>query len=150
MERVLLAGSSGGHLAQLLALRPWWQDAARGWVCFDTPDATHALEGERVWWAHHPTTRNIPNLLRNALLALKVLREFRPTVIVSTGAAVALPFFVLGRLLGVRCVFIEVYDRVDNATLTGRLCEPFADMMAVQWPEQQSLYRDTTLIGPLL
>ena len=26
---VLLVGSSGGHLAQLLALRPWWADEDR-------------------------------------------------------------------------------------------------------------------------
>ncbi len=149
-HRVLLVGSSGGHLAQLIALRGWWSNGDHAWVTFDTPDARSSLDGEPVTWAFHPTTRNIPNLLRNARQARRVLREFRPDVIVSTGAGVALPYFVLGRLRRTLTVYVEVYDRVETATLTGRLCRPFTRLMLVQWPEQQSLYRDTHVVGPLL
>ncbi len=149
--RALLVGSSGGHLTQLLALEPWWQGVEHAWVTFDTPDAVHALaDQERVWWAAHPTTRNLPNLLRNTVLAHRVVREFRPTVVVSTGAAVALPFFLAGKAQGARTVFIEVYDRIETPTLTGRLCRPVTDLMMVQWAEQAELYDDAVVIGPLL
>lgn len=147
---VLFVGSSGGHLAQLVSLRPWWVAHRRHWVTFDTQDAVTQLAGETVTWAHHPTTRNIPNLLRNMLLARRVLLERRPDVVVSTGAGVALPFFVWAKVLGIPTVYVEVYDRIDSATLTGRLCRPFADRMCVQWPEQAVLYRGTTLVGRLL
>ncbi|MBT0992899.1 UDP-N-acetylglucosamine--LPS N-acetylglucosamine transferase [Cellulomonas sp. DKR-3] len=134
-----------------MGLRAWWQDADRAWVTFPTDDARGHLAGERrVAWAHFPTTRNVPNLVRNAFLAWRVLKSFRPEVVVSTGAGVALPFFVLARLVGARTVYIEVYDRVDSATLTGRLCAPFTDLMCVQWPEQRDLYRDALVVGPLL
>ena len=79
-----------------------------------------------------------------------VLRSRRPDVVITTGAAVAFPYFVLSRLFGVRTVYVEVYDRVDTPTLTARLCSPFTDLMAVQWPEQQALYRDSVVVGPLL
>jgi hypothetical protein len=69
---------------------------------------------------------------------------------VTTGAAVALPYFVLGRLLGRRTVYIEVFDRIDSPTLSGRLCRPFTDLMLVQWPEQAELYNDAVVVGPLL
>src|SRR3954468_11470990 len=59
--RVLLVGSSGGHLAQLLALRSWWADRNRVWVTFPLSDARSQLAGEEVVWAHHPTTRNLRN-----------------------------------------------------------------------------------------
>jgi UDP-N-acetylglucosamine:LPS N-acetylglucosamine transferase len=149
--RALLVGSSGGHLTQLYALKPWWSQHARGWVCFDTPDAVHTLKDEdTVWWAFYPTTRNIKNLLRNTRLAWRVMREFKPTVVLSTGAGVAVPFFVIGRLTGVRTVYIEVYDRIETPTLTGRLCRPFTDLMLVQWPEQAALYDGAIVVGPLL
>src|ERR1043165_4131897 len=85
---VLLVGSSGGHLAQLLALRAWWSDRDRAWVTFPTQDAKSQLHGERVVWAYHPTTRNIPNLMRNTGLAFRLLRKEKPSVILSTGAGV--------------------------------------------------------------
>jgi UDP-N-acetylglucosamine:LPS N-acetylglucosamine transferase len=149
-RRVLLVGSSGGHLTQLWALRPWWQQGARTWVTFDTPDAVSLLADEETVWAYHPTTRNIPNLIRNAFLAWSTLRRLKPDIVVSTGAGVALPFFVLARLLRIPTAYIEVYDRIDSATLTGKLCRPFTSVMCVQWEEQRSLYRDAKVIGELL
>lgn len=150
MHRILFVSSSGGHLAQLVALADWWQDHDRRWVTFETADATSTLTGEQVTWAHHPTTRNIPNLLRNLVLAVRVLRDWRPDVVVSNGAAVAVPFFLLARLLGLRTVYLEVYDRVDSRTLTGRLVAPMTDLFLVQWPEQLALYPGSRLVGPLL
>lgn len=149
-ERVMFVASNGGHLAQLLALQLWWKDRTRMWVSFDKPDARSQLEGERTIWAHWPTTRNVPNLLRNLWLAAWTIRRERPEVIVSTGAAVALPFFVIARLMRIPTVFIEVYDRVDSRTLSGRLCRPFTTHFLVQWPEQEALYPGSIVVGPLL
>lgn len=134
-----------------MRLQPWWAQHERAWVTFDTADAVHLLATEDdVTWAHRPTTRNIPNLLRNTRQAVRVLRRFRPDVVVSTGAGAALPYFVLGRLRGARTVYIEVFDRIDSATLTGRLVRPVTDCMFVQWPEQLRLYDDALELGPLL
>lgn len=147
--RLLLVSSSGGHLTQLLRLEPWWSQHERHWVTFDTPDAVAKLEGEDVTWAHHPTTRNVGNLLRNTGLAWRLLRSYRPDLIVSTGAGVAVPFFWMHRAVRAATVYLEVYDRVDSTTLTGRLCHPATDLFLVQWPEQQRLYRSSVLLGGL-
>ncbi|WP_091087373.1 UDP-N-acetylglucosamine--LPS N-acetylglucosamine transferase [Micromonospora nigra] len=147
---LLLVGSSGGHLAQLLALRPWYERHPRCWVTFDTPEAVSLLAGEELVPAHHPTTRNVPNLLRNAVLAWRVLRRRRIAAVVTTGAGVAVPFVVLARLRGVPTVYIEVYDRIDTPTLTARLCRPFLSAMLVQWEEQRRQYPEATVVGTLL
>ncbi|HWM00874.1 MAG TPA: hypothetical protein VNP92_00905 [Actinophytocola sp.] len=145
--RVLMVGSSGGHLTQLIALRPWWEQHERTWVTFETLDATSKLAGEDVVWAHHPTTRNLKNLARNTALAWRTMRSFRPDVVVSTGAGVAVPFFWMRRPFGAASVYLEVFDRIDSRTLTGRLCRPFSDLFLVQWPEQQRLYPASRLVG---
>ncbi len=147
---VLMVSSSGGHLAQLTALAPWSRNHHRRWVCFDTPDAVSILSGEDVVWAHHPTTRSLANLVRNTRLAWRELRRRRPDVVISTGAGVAVPFFLLAKLFRVPTVYLEVYDRLDSATVTGRLCRPFADAMLVQWEEQRSLYRGADVVGCVL
>lgn len=150
-DTVLLVGSSGGHLAQLVALESWYGSRAHCWVTFDTPDARSLLAGEDdVVWAYHPTTRSLRNLVRNTLLAWRVLRQRRIAAVVTTGAGVALPFIALARLRHIPAVYIEVYDRIDTATLTARLCRPFLSAMLVQWEEQRRLYPEATVIGNLL
>ncbi len=146
---ILFVTSNGGHLDQLARLRPWWSQHERSWVTFDKPDARSVLEAETRLDAHHPTTRNVPNALRNAVLAWRVLRSVRPDVVVSAGAGVAVPFFVLARLLGTPTVFIEVYDRIDNATMTGRLVKPIADAVLLQWDRQRRMYPSGVLVGPI-
>jgi UDP-N-acetylglucosamine:LPS N-acetylglucosamine transferase len=148
--KLLLVCSSGGHLLLLHQLRPWWERHDRSWVTFDKTDARSLLDGERLDWAHHPTQRNIPNLLRNLLLAWRVLRRERPDVLVSTGAGVAFPFFVLAKPLGIKTVYVEAYERMDRASLTGRLCYPICDLMVLQWEEQRRFYPRGELVGALL
>jgi UDP-N-acetylglucosamine:LPS N-acetylglucosamine transferase len=148
--RVLLACSAGGHLRQLEVLRPWWSRHDRHWMTFDTADAVALLRDEPVTWAHHPTARNIPNLIRNFGRTFGVLRRYRPDVIVTTGSAIAVPLFVWAKVFGIRTVFIEVYDRIDNATLSAKLVRPITDLFLVQWPEQQELYRGSVVAGRLM
>lgn len=148
--RVALVGSSGGHLAHLLALRPFWERYDHFWVTFDTEDAKSLLDGERVYWCHHPTNRHLPNLARNTMQAIAVLRRERPTLIVSSGAAPAIPYFWLAKAVGARTVFLEVLDRLDAPTLTGRIVAPIASSILVQWPEQLAFYRRARLVGPVL
>jgi UDP-N-acetylglucosamine:LPS N-acetylglucosamine transferase len=149
-RRVLFVCSSGGHLAQLHRLRPWWTTRERRWVTFGTTDARSLLRGEDTVWAHHPTTRNLPNLVRNLGLAARQLRAYRPDLVVSDGAAVAFPFFLAAQPLRIPCVYLEVLDRIDSRTLTGRLCAPLADLFLVQSPRQQPLYAGSHVVGELL
>jgi hypothetical protein len=142
--------SSGGHLTQLYNLKPWWATFDRTWVTFDKADATSLLRDEDVVWAHHPTTRNVRNLLRNTLLAWRTIGRLRPRLIVSTGAAVAFPFFLVGKLRGARTVYVEVFDRIDSATVTGRLCYPLSDRFLLQWDDQKAVYPKGEVVGPLL
>ena len=149
-HRLLFVASTGGHLAQLLQLRPWWERHERTWVTFDKADARSTLAGETVIAAYHPTTRHLGNLARNTLLARRTLERNPPDVVISTGAGVALPFFALARAQGIPTVYLEVYDRIDSTTLTGRLCRPLSSAFCVQWPEQVALYPGSELVGAVL
>jgi beta-1,4-N-acetylglucosaminyltransferase len=148
--KVALVCSSGGHLAQLHRLEAWWREHDRVWITFDTEDATSLLLGERTVWAHHPTTRNLANAWRNLRLAWDVLRRERPDVVVSDGAGVAVPFFAVAKLLGIRTVYLEVVDRVESRTLTGRLVYPITDLFCAQRADQVRLYPRAVDIGALL
>jgi len=147
--KIGLVCSAGGHLTQLWWLRSWWSQHQRFWVSFDMLDARTRLADERVYWGHHPTNRSLPNAARNLVLARQVLERERPDVLVSNGAGIALPFFVVGRAMGIGLVFLEVYDRIDAPSLTGRLLRPLADEVVIQWEGQRAAYPEGRLLGPI-
>ena len=145
--KICLVGSSGGHLSHLYLLKDCWQDQLRFWVTFDKPDARSLLEGEQIYFCHFPTNRNLKNLIKNTFLAAKILKKERPNLIISTGAAAAVPFFYLGKLFRAKTVFIEVFDRIDTPTLTGKLVYPVTDQFIVQWEEMKQYYPKATCLG---
>lgn len=140
-EGVLLVASSGGHLLQLYQLRDVWPSHERTWITFQRPDAESLLADESVVYAHHPTNRNIPNLLRNLRLAVRTIRIRHPRAIVTTGAGVAVPFCWIGRMFGARVVYIESLTRITEPSLTGKLIHPVAHEFFVQWPELLPKFR---------
>ena len=136
---ILLVCSSGGHLQQLLALRPAWDAWSHVWVTFDKSDARSLLRNERVVHAYWPTNRSLKNLVRNLVLAWRTVRRLRPQALVTTGAGVAVPFAWIARLHGARVVYVESFTRIEGPSLTGRLVGPIAHRSYVQWPEMAEL-----------
>ena len=143
--KVCLVGSSGGHLTHLYMLKPFWQNKDRFWVTFDKEDARSKLKHEKMYGCYYPTNRSLKALI----LAIKVLRNEKPDVIISSGAAVAVPFFYIGKLMGCKLVYIEVFDRFDKPTVTGKLVYPIVDKFIVQWEEQKKVYPKAINLGSI-
>lgn len=148
--KILFAGSSGGHLAQLVNLKSWWANHERIWLTFNTPDATSVLAEEIVEWADHSPDRSLGNLLTSLRLALRVLSHHKPDVVISAGASLGALCLFLAHLRGIPTVYIEVFDRITLPSLSGKLCYRFVDVFAVQWEAQKQLYPRAQVIGPLL
>ena len=91
----------------------------------------------------------IKNLIRNTFLAIKVLYKEKPDIIISSGAAVAVPFFYLGKLHGSKLVYIEVFDRIDKPTMTGKMVYPITDKFIVQWEEMKKVYPKAINLGSI-
>ena len=138
--KVCLVGSSGGHLTHLYMLKSFWENKERFWVTFDKQDARSMLKDEKVYPCYFPTNRNIINLIRNTFVAVRVLRKEKPDLLISSGAAVAVPFFYLAKIMRKKLIYIEVFDRIDKPTLTGRLVYPIVDKFIVQWEEMKTVY----------
>ncbi|EHK2427512.1 UDP-N-acetylglucosamine--LPS N-acetylglucosamine transferase [Clostridium perfringens] len=147
--KICLVGSSGGHLTHLYMLKYFWKSKERFWVTFDKEDAKSVLEDEKVYPCHYPTNRNIKNLIKNTVVAWNVLRKEKPDLIISSGAAVAVPFFYLGKLFGAKLIYIEVFDRIDKPTITGKLVYPIVDKFIVEWEEMKKVYPKAINLGSI-
>src|SRR4051794_17235994 len=121
----ILVAAAGGHLAQLHRLAPRLdvigQD--RLWVTFDGPQSRSLLEGERVSFVPYVGPRDLGAAMLNTRHARRILRTCEPSVVVSTGSAVAMSFLPLARLRGIPTIYIESAARADGPSLTGRLLQ---------------------------
>lgn len=147
--RICLVGSSGGHLTHLYMLKPFWKNKDRFWVTFDKEDARSLLQGERMYPVYYPSNRSLKALIINTWRALRILYREKPDLIISSGAASAVPFFWLGKVFGAKTIYIEVFDRINASTITGRLCYPVTDKFIVQWKEMKSVYPKAIDLGSI-
>lgn len=145
--KICLVGSSGGHLTHLKMIQPIWENNDRFWVTFDKPDANSLLKSEKKYNCFYPTNRNIKNLIKNSLLAWKILKKEKPDLIISSGAAVAIPFFYIGKFLRIKTIYIEVFDRINTPTVTGKIVYPVTDIFVVQWDEMKKVYPKAQVLG---
>ena len=141
--KVALVCSHGGHLTELLLLSSAWQGMRHFWVTYDAPRTRTLGRAYRL--------RNIgfnPVLLGVAFFRIAwIFARERPDLIISDGAEIALPAVFIGRILGIRIVFIEVWTRVRLPTLTGRIVYPLSDAFFVMWPELLEAYGSKARYG---
>ncbi len=133
----------------LYMLKPIWEKEERFWVTFDKEDARSILKGERRYSCFFPTNKSIRAFLYNTWLAVRVLLKEKPDLIISSGAAVAVPFFYVGKILGAKLIYIEVFDRIDQPTFSGKLVYPITDRFIVEWEEMRKVYPKAINLGSI-
>ena len=57
--------------------------------------------------------------------------------------------FYLGKLFGAKLVYIEVFDRIDKPTMTGKMVYPIVDRFIVQWEEMKRVYPKAVNLGSI-
>jgi len=134
--KVALVCSHGGHLTELEALA----EAFRGMdLFFVTYKAVRTESMPKAYSIENIRANPVRMLISLVLLSLILAKE-RPTAIVSTGAEIAIPAFLVGKAMGIRLVFVESLCRVSKPSLTGRLVYPLADLFLVQWESLRGAY----------
>jgi len=145
--RWLLVADGGGHLALLTWLAPLWAGDEHLYVTVDRPDTRSRLAGRPVVYGSGPTPRSLRALVANARHARRVLSRVAFDRVVTTGAALSVPFVAEAARRGIPSLFLEVADRIERPSLSGRLLAPWATTVAVQHERQRALYRGAHVVG---
>jgi UDP-N-acetylglucosamine--N-acetylmuramyl-(pentapeptide) pyrophosphoryl-undecaprenol N-acetylglucosamine transferase len=147
----LLVASTGGHLAELHDLVPRLGVQERRWVTFDSPQSRSLLAGEDVVHVPPAVSRDLVGAVRDLVIARKMFRRRRYDRVISTGASVAMSFFVPATAAGVECAYIESATRTDGPSLTGRMAArlPGVKMFTQyrSWADETWLYGGSIFDG---
>ncbi len=125
--KLCLVSSPGGHLTEMRELCEAFEGHE---VCYLTYPSNR-LPAESSYVIENPASRpwTLPvGILR---IARMILRE-RPTAMISTGAEIAVPAFLVARVFGVRTIFIETCARISAPSVTAVLTYPLSNYFFVQ------------------
>lgn len=142
--------SKGGHLVAIGQLSRLFNKYSHFWVTFEGKDTKEYLKDEIVYYAHYPESRNSINAIKNTFLGIQILCKEKPNILISSGAGIAVPFFIVGKLLGIKLIFIEIYDYVKYPSLTGKILYNMVDLFLIQHRTQKKWYPKAKYWGSLL
>jgi beta-1,4-N-acetylglucosaminyltransferase len=149
--KIGIVTSKGGHLFQLIQINSLFKKYNRFWISFSGKDTKSYLKKERVYIAHCPESRNLFNAIKNGVLAMKIFHKEKPTHLISSGAGIAAPFFLVAKILfKTKLIYIESYDFVAYPSLTGRIIYNIADLFIVQHRIQKKWFKKAKYWGSLL
>jgi UDP-N-acetylglucosamine:LPS N-acetylglucosamine transferase len=132
--RLLLVCNPGGHFSTMLGLKKFWSKYERHWVTYSKFD-TEILKGQEiVHWVTMQEARMIIRAMINFLKALIILAKYRPDLVISTGASLAVPFIFAAKILRIKTVYVESISRSEYLSLSGKLIYNIVDELYVQWP----------------
>lgn len=145
-KRVLFIASTGGHLNELMQLKPVFNDYNYH-VITEKTKSTKSLKneyGKKINFLVYGTKdkkltypfKFIYNVIKSIFLYIKI----RPKYIVTTGTHTAVPICYIGKLFGTKIIFIETYANSKTKTLSGKLIYPIANLFIVQWESMLELY----------
>ena len=149
MAKVCLVSSAGGHLSEVLSAVEKSLGKHEFFLCvtgFKTVRGMH-LEGIRriywmpVLWRYQEPFGVLASLLVSLPMFVWIFLKERPDALVTVGAEIAIPAFLVNRLLFRRpALFIESLTRIDTSSATGGWVARLATRVLVQWPQLLEFY----------
>lgn len=143
-KKVLFISSLGGHLTQLLQLKPLFAEYDYH-IITEKSIITEDLSQQYrmsflMYGARNYLFRYIFKFTYNIFKSLYYFFRENPDVIVTTGAHTAVPMCYIAKLFGKKVVFIESFAKTSTPTISGKLVYPIADLFIIQWEEMRKHY----------
>ena len=157
--KVCLAASGGGHLHEMLDLRPYWESHDRFFITEPTPIAKSLATTERVHcvpeialghFRHRSWPAVLRATLRNIRGAWRAIRKERPDLVISTGAGGVFFAVLFAKLHGAKYIHVEAFCRFETPTIFGRLVHRFADAAFVQSQQLAGVWPGVEVFDPFV
>lgn len=150
-QKVCLISSSGGHLEQIKQLK----DVYAKYDCFyvvTRTKATEAMKQKHYIVSDLVRTNKAVEVIRMIRMMFEQLVIFckeKPDVILTTGAAVAIPMCLIGKVFKRKVIYIESFARMTTPNKTGLLIYKFADLFIIQWEALKKYYPNAVYGGSI-
>lgn len=146
MKKVLFIASTGGHLNELLQLKPMFEKYDYHLIT-ERDNTTLNLKSEykdKISYLKYGTRSKIFSyifiFIFNIIKSIYLYARIKPKYIVTTGTHTVVPICYIAKMFGTKIIFIETFANRNTKTLSGELVYPIANLFVVQWKEMLELY----------
>jgi UDP-N-acetylglucosamine:LPS N-acetylglucosamine transferase len=152
-KRIILICSDGGHFAQILELKEMFLSYDYLIVTEESPATLPLKDKYNIKYLKGRSKgqkRNLSfvfSLIVNAFLSLKILIGHFPKAIITTGSHTAIPMCLLGKITGVKIIWILSYASINSRAFSADIIYPIADKFIIQWPGVQKFYKKAVYLG---
>ena len=148
-KKICFVSSSGGHWEELMCLKEIADENNHFFVTEKGGQAEECSLNDIYILSQMNRHEKgfIINFLKLFFKAFRIIKKEKTDVIITTGALIAFPFCVIGKIMRKKIIYIESFARVNGKSLTGKLVYPFADLFLVQWESMLDVYPKSKYVG---
>ncbi len=128
--KVMAVASQGGHLVQLMRIRPLFDKYNT--VYISNVESFNGIPVEKVLDA------NFDQKVRLFLLSIQILIKvliYRPNVVITTGAAPGFFAVLWGRLIGAKTIWIDSIANAEELSMAGKKVKRISSVCLSQWED---------------
>ena len=148
--KICIAASAGGHLSQLLSIKPVWE--GNEIVCVSTGKMVSGKLRDlgRTYVVGECNRQHPVKTLGVMLKCLKIILKERPRVVISTGAAAGFLICFWGKLFGAKIIWMDSIANTERLSMSGRMIRPFANLILSQWLDVAARYKNVEYAGEVI
>lgn len=149
--KICFAASSGGHLEQILMLKPLMDK----YECFLVTEKTtysSEINNLNVYYLLQVNRKELIfpfEMVINTFRSIKIFFLEKPDIMITTGVLALIPMCFLIKLFGRKLIYIESFAKVTSPTETGKLMYKYADQFYVQWEPMLKIYPNAIFLGSI-
>ena len=152
-RNVIFIASTGGHLNELLQVKPLFNKFEYHIITEKTKVDDSLVEeyGDKIKFLIYGTKKYpikyVFKFLANCFISLYYFFKYQPEVVVTTGTHMAVTICYIAKMFGSKVIFIETFANRTTGTVAGKLVYPIADTFVVQWEEMRKVYPKSVCWG---
>ncbi|MBP3400119.1 MAG: polysaccharide biosynthesis protein [Erysipelotrichaceae bacterium] len=153
MKKVMFISSTGGHLTELLQLKPMFEKTDYTLVTEKTK-SNEVLVKDYPGHVHYLAYGTKQHLLKylfiftyNCILSFFIFLKVKPDAVITTGTHTAVPMCYIAHFFKKKVIYIETFANSKTPTQAGRLVYPIADLFVVQWESMLEHYPNAVVGG---
>ena len=135
MKKIIAVASIGGHWVQLLRIAKPLEEHYEVVYMSTHPKCKSMIGNHRFHTITDFSRWDAWKMLPASFNILAFLLKERPAAIITTGAAPGLLTIVIGRMVGIKTIWVDSVANVQTMSACGKLARKFANYVYTQWPE---------------